>query len=133
MVPNVSIGSMSLSAAYSGRFDTAAAPPTTTPTLATIRSGVEEGQVAVPGVEGDDGHVETVMIRTATNTIEADTPRHRHHHHHGHRHRQKKGGNGRTFNDLFSPLDAERAAKAAEPGDVEAGGQGQGQGQSASR
>lgn len=120
MVPNVSIGSMSLSAAHSGRaFDTATDSSSAAATT-SIPSTVEEGQVTGPGLE-DDGHVETVMIRTATNTIEADTPRHRHHH--GHRHGKKGGGNGRTFNDLFSPLEAERAAKTPEPGDVEAGGQ----------
>ena len=125
MIHNVSIGSMSLNAAHSGRgFDPSAASATSTATATSSSSGgaripstVQEGSASAPGLE-DDGHVETVMIRTATNTISAETPCHRHHHHR-HHHGKKKGGNGRTFNDLFSPLEAERAAKQG--GDVEAG------------
>lgn len=112
MVPNVSIGSMSLSAAHSFMHHGSGSLPRVPSTVK------EESEVSLAGAkEGenveDDGHIEYRMVRTATNTIEAETPCHRHHHHHHHHHAKPAGQNrSRTFNDLFSPLEAERAARA---------------------
>lgn len=59
------------------------------------------------------------MVRTATNTISAETPCHKHHHHHHH----KGGGKqNRGFNDFFSPQEAEAAALDLAVASMEGGG-----------
>ncbi len=119
MLPSVSIGTMSLSSAHhhrhhhhhtEGEEEGGEAPPP-----AALQSGVpstvkEEGSSS-KAAEGAE--YEYRMVRTATNTISAETPSHReqqahaHAHHYGHHHRRKN----RTFHDLGSTQEAEAAAK----------------------